>query len=213
MLNVCTNCGLYRPDKEIDPAGPDAICPECGHRHRFVYLPVMFVSGPSCAGKSTVCQLLMGRYTDAVLLDGDILWRDEFNSPKNGGVSGFFDMWLRVAKNIGQSGRPVVVFNAGATPDNVVNCVEARYFSSLHFLSMVCEAGELERRLKARPEWRGSGREPFIAQQIGFDNWIRANGQKDGRNITLVDSSVHSEDETARLVADWISGCIQESSG
>ncbi len=28
MMNVCFQCGLYRADKMIDPAGPYAICPE-----------------------------------------------------------------------------------------------------------------------------------------------------------------------------------------
>ena len=45
MFNVCDNCGLYRADKIIDPAGPYAICPECGHKHTFRYLPLLIVAG------------------------------------------------------------------------------------------------------------------------------------------------------------------------
>ena len=41
MLNICEKCGIYRADKTIDPSGPFAICPACGHRHDFRYAPAM----------------------------------------------------------------------------------------------------------------------------------------------------------------------------
>jgi hypothetical protein len=72
MFNVCYNCGLYRADKLIDPAGPYAICPECGHRHPFGQLPLFIVGGASGSGKSTLCQALTGAVTEAVLLDAEI---------------------------------------------------------------------------------------------------------------------------------------------
>jgi pimeloyl-ACP methyl ester carboxylesterase len=54
MWNICWHCGLYRADKQIDPDGPAAICPECGHRHPFRQLPLLLVSGAGGAGISTV---------------------------------------------------------------------------------------------------------------------------------------------------------------
>ena len=220
MLNVCYECGMYHADKEIvSPSLLDetrqgftqqawAVCPECGHRHRFNYLPMMFVCGPSSAGKSTVAQALMGKTTNAVLLDGDILWRNEFMSEENGGAAGFFDTWMRVAKNISMSGKPVVLFNAGAIPDNVIDNVEARYFSNIHFLALVCEDDELERRLKARPEWRGSGNPAFIQEQQRFSHWLKGNAQTDGRNIDLIDTSELSQEQTFHQVSEWIQRCV-----
>ena len=101
MFNVCDNCGTYHADKVIDPTGHYAICQDCGHKHRFALQPLMIICGPSGAGKTTVCNRLIGRFQDAVILDGDILW----------GVDNFFNTWLRMAKNIGQSGRPVVGYD------------------------------------------------------------------------------------------------------
>jgi hypothetical protein len=119
MLNTCFRCGIYRVDKIIDPDGPVAICPECGHRHRFAQLPSLIVSGASGAGKSTACQKLIGRLTQVVLLDSDILWRSEFNTPEDN-YAGIFETWLRMCKNISQSGRPVVLFGAGiGVPGNL----------------------------------------------------------------------------------------------
>ncbi|MBN1922962.1 MAG: hypothetical protein JW892_17070 [Anaerolineae bacterium] len=54
MFNTCPKCGAYRADKIIDPDRAIAICPECGHRHPFLRLPLLIVSGASGAGKSTI---------------------------------------------------------------------------------------------------------------------------------------------------------------
>jgi len=93
--------------------------PECGQRHRFLRLPLFVVSGASGTGKSAVCRYLLGNLAEVVVLDSDILWRPEFGSTGAGSPT-FCETWLRVAKNIGQSGRPVVLFgSAVGVPDNV----------------------------------------------------------------------------------------------
>ena len=50
MINLCERCGSYRADKRVDPLGPDAIRPDCVHRHRLVYSPLLIVSGASGGG-------------------------------------------------------------------------------------------------------------------------------------------------------------------
>ena len=157
MMNVCLHCGEYRADKRIDPDGPNAVCPLCGHRHPFRQLPLLVVSGASGAGKSAVLQRLAGRVDGAVLLDADILWRSEFDQPEEG-YRGFFETWLRLCKNISQSGRPVVLFGAGVgVPANLEACVERRYLADVHILALVCDDEVLAERLLSRPEWRRSG--------------------------------------------------------
>lgn len=127
MMNVCLQCGTYRADKMIDRAGPYAICPEGGYKHRFLQLPLLIVSGASGAGKSMVYHHLLSRVTQAVLLDSDILWRSEFNAP-DANYRDFFETWLRVCKNISQSGRPVVLFGAGVgVPENPLPQQQTRH--------------------------------------------------------------------------------------
>ena len=125
MFNVCANCGDYRADKNVTvPAGAAelshpvdrvhlhgearsalAICPRCGHAHPFLRLPLLLVGGASATGKTTILHELTGRFTAAVLLEADLLWLEEFSDPTEG-YPRFFETWLRLAKNIGQSGRP-----------------------------------------------------------------------------------------------------------
>ncbi len=202
MINVCARCGSYRADKRIDASGPDAICPDCGHRHRFVWSSLLIVSGASGAGKTRVCGLLTGIVTRAVLLDADILWRREFNDPASNHRD-FFETWLRVAKNIAQSRRPVVLFGAGfGVPTNIEPCVERRYFSAVHYLALTCADDELRERLHARPEWRESRNAPFVEEQSRFNAWFKS--YSGSPPIDLIDTSAVAPARTARQVDAWI---------
>jgi hypothetical protein len=204
MFNVCHHCGLYRADKLIDPSGPYAICPECGHKHPFRQLPLLIVSGASGAGKSSVCRGLLGKFDNVVMLDCDILWRSEFNRPENN-PRDFFEMWLRLAKNISQSGRPVVLFGAGmGVPENVEPCVERRYFSDSHYLALVCADEILTQRLRERPAWRGSGDQAYIDTHTQFNRWFRE-GQNGDHSISLIDTTHAPLETTIEQVKTWIS--------
>ncbi len=204
MLNVCLQCGLYRADKEIDPSGPYAICPECGHKQPFRRLPLLVISGASGTGKSTVCDRLMGRIDEVVLLEADILWQPEYTQP-NGGHRRFYETWLRVAKNISQAGRPVALVNAGmGVPENLEECVERRYFAEIHRLALTCGDGELAARLHARPQWRNCGDPAYVQAHVDYNRWFRENGDASNPPIELLDTTGVSIEATAGQVASWI---------
>ncbi len=204
MINECSKCGEYCPDKVIDPDGPFAICPVCRHKHAFQQLPLLIVSGASGTGKSTVRNILMGRTNDAVLLEGDILWRPEFDQPDEK-YRDFFETWLRVCKNISQAGRPVVIFNAGmGVPENIEQCVERRYFSEIHRLALVCENDTLAERLQNRPKWRKSGNQQYIDTHIRFNQWFKEQANQAVCAMKLIDTSSISPMETADQIEIWI---------
>jgi hypothetical protein len=203
MINVCFQCGAYRADKFVDPEGPVAICPECGFRHAFVQLPLLVVAGASGAGKSTVCNMLVGRIRRVVVLDADTLWRAEFNSPTDN-YRAFFEVWLRMCKNISQSGRPVVLFGAGfGVPQNIEPCVERRYFSSVEYLALVCSDTSLAERLERRPVWRGSRGAAQIEEQKRFNRWFKNYGVSKPA-VALLDTTDVEATETAEQVRRWI---------
>jgi len=204
MFNVCTRCGAYHADKFIDPDGPYALCPECGHAQPFRRLPLLCVGGPSGGGKSAICGVLVGQVDEAVFLEGDILWRPEFAQPADDYRS-FFEMWLRVAKNVSQSGRPVVLFGAGmGVPSNIESCVERRYFSQVHYLALVCEDEVLAARLRERPAWRNAGDPEWIPDQVHFNQWFRQHQALADPPLTLVDTTDLSVAEAAGQVDGWI---------
>jgi len=204
MMDVCFNCGIYRADKTVDPNGPYAICPECGYKHPFLQLPLLMVSGASGSGKSTVHHELIGSIKEAVVLDADLLWRTEFNQPENN-YRDFMETWLRVCRDISQSGRPVVLFGAGTgVPENIEPCVGRRYFSRIHYLALTCEDEVLTERLKSRPAWRKSSDPIFIEEHSSFNRWFKENHDKVEPAIELLDTTRIPVQETANQVASWI---------
>ncbi len=206
MFNVCEGCGALRADKTVDEAASVAVCPECGHRHAFVRAPLMLVTGASGSGKSTVSRRLASVMTDVVILDDDILWSAHFErEPQQ-----FFETWLRLCKNIAQAGRPVVLFGAGSgVPENLADCVERRYFSRLHYLALTCDDDVLAARLRARPAWRRSGGEAYVADHVSFNRWFKEHGASATPPIELVDNSAADVDATAAAVRDWIRRCLR----
>jgi predicted kinase len=208
MLNWCPNCGEYKADRTINPTGPFAICPFCGHKQLFKQLPLLTVSGASGVGKSTICGRLIGTINEAVLLDADLMWRSELNHPENN-YREFIESCLRLSKNISQSGRPVVLFGAGTgVPMNVEPCVERRYFSKVHYLALVCNNEEITRRLQARKNWRGKDNADYLVKQVEFNAWFKESGTS-LYNIDLVDTTSETVEQTADRVAVWIHKNLQ----
>ena len=201
MFNVCDACGAYRVDKTIDEAQSEAICPECGHRHRFIRSPLLLVAGASGAGKSSVLRRIQGTLREAICFDSDILWGPHF---ENDGRS-FFETWLRVCKNTAQAGKPVVLFGAGTgVPANLESCVERRYFTALHYLALTCDDAELMARLRRRPSWRNSSDDAYIAEHVAFNRWFKEQGPKASPPLELIDTTHETLEQTTSRVVSWI---------
>ena len=224
MFNVCANCGHYRVDKTItvpasaaelselavplcSQAGAKsslATCPQCGYAHPFLQLPLLLVGGASATGKSAILHELSGRFTAAVLLESDLLWLEEFEDPSDG-YRRYFETWLRMAKNIGQSGRPAALLGAGlAVPENIEQCLERRYFSQAHYLALVCDEDVLRRRLLARPAWRKSDQPEQMTAQLDFNRWLRTEGPNQTPPVTILDTTDTPVEGSARAVREWM---------
>jgi len=137
-----------------------------------------------------------------VILESDILWGAFPADPENN-YRDYRNLWLRVAKNVGQSGRPVVLCGT-ATPEQFEACPERRYFSTLHYLTMICDDQILEDRLKQRPVWRQSGSTESIKGMIQFNRWLREHASSTYPPMTLLDTSHRSISETVRDVTQWL---------
>ena len=202
MFNVCTACGLSHVEPELDGSGY-LVCSSCGDRRPFRRLPLLMVGGPAGAGKSSVGALLLGELTEAVVIESDLLWRREFNTPEDG-YNEYFRLWLRLAAHISQSGKPVVLFGAGfAVPHNSQTLPERRLFSEIHYLGLVCDDEVLTARLRARPSWRNTTDE-LIDEHVKFNHWLKEHAATTEPTVTLVDTTRAAVPVTAALVARWI---------
>lgn len=204
MFNVCPGCGEYSVDKTIDRANSMAVCKQCGHRHPFKLTQLMIVTGASGTGKTAVALELTPTLQECVCMESDILWSDEFNKPEDD-YSQYRNLWLRVAKNVAQSGRPVVLFGT-STPGQFEKCEESRYFSGISYLAFVCDELRLKERLRSRPGWRKSGSEEVLERMIGFNKWLIDNAA--ANEMTLLDTSEMTLAESAEATKAWITSQI-----
>ncbi|MBE6585292.1 MAG: hypothetical protein E7645_02050 [Ruminococcaceae bacterium] len=75
--------------------------------------------------------------------------------------------------------------------------------SSVQHIGMFCSDDEVRRRLLARPAERMCGDEKFIRSQIEYNQWIREHPSEYAFHI---DNTPYTEEETARIIADFILG-------
>ncbi|HEX8070320.1 MAG TPA: AAA family ATPase [Pyrinomonadaceae bacterium] len=203
VFNVCVSCGGTHDAPEVDETGAFLVCPLCGDRRPYQRRPLMLVGGPAGAGKSATGAALVGHVGEAVILESDLLWRREFNTPADGYLD-YMTLWLRLCAHIAQSGRPVALFGAGfAVPHNTQTLPARRLFSAIHYLALVCADDVLAARLRARPRWRDT-REEMIAEHVQFNHWLKANAATTTPPVTLIDTTKTPPAETAAAVATWI---------
>ena len=205
MFNVCPACGEYSVEKVIEAQGPYtvAICPVCHHAEPFLRFPLFILTGASGAGKSTVCRELVGLLRGkCVVLESDILWGLVPATPEDDYRS-YHSVWLRLAKNIGQCGFPVVLCGT-AVPDQFEACSERRYFSTLYYLALVCDDDDLRKRLTSRPTWRQSHTEDFVEQMVSFNRWLKGHAELTVPPLTLHDTGACDADESTTAAARWI---------
>jgi len=208
MFNVCPGCGEYDVDKIIVPEGPYAVCPRCEYQHKFIRLPLFVLSGASGVGKTATCLALAAGTRPFVVMESDILWRDEYNHPETN-YRDYRETWLRVCKNISQAGKPVILCGV-AVPAQFEQCVERRYFSEVHYLALVCADEVLASRLRSRPPWRGTAGEEQMKKQIAFNRWLKDNAPSTEPPMSLLDTTEITVDQTAEEVMRWVSECYPQ---
>ncbi|HZD43200.1 MAG TPA: hypothetical protein VE134_04005, partial [Methanomicrobiales archaeon] len=172
----------------VDSTESTVVCPGCGHEQSIRREPLLVVSGAGGTGKSAILMELQGTRDDVVMLDSDVVWREEFWND----FDWFFRTWLRLCRDIAQSGRPPVMFGAGfGVPDTLESHPQYDCFSDVHYLALVCDDDEQERRLRARPAGRHPGEfdmdETDIAEQVEFNGWLRDAASRE--DFTVLDTT------------------------
>lgn len=186
-------CG---PDTALrfDPETRIESCPGC-RAERVVppSAPLFVVTGASGVGKTTVVDALRIRLSaECEVFDTDLtlhvaalgwdVWRNT---------------WLQLASAVAANGRPSV-FCGSFAPD-VFDSLPARYLvGPIHFCLLDCSTDVLGERLRARPAWRGSGTEEFVAEH---QRWAEQLRQKVS---PCFDTGMLTVDETADGISGWV---------
>lgn len=161
--------------------------------------PLFIITGASCVGKSTLCEVLFKNEKDYIVLEGDLLWNNNYNTPEDDYCE-YRRLWMRLCANISQIGKPVVLCGC-AVPAQFENQPERGYFSAIHYLAVVCDKDILKRRMS---QGRGVTDENWIKSSLDFNNWLKENADETKPAITLLDNSALSPECAAKVADTWI---------
>jgi adenylate kinase family enzyme len=167
-------------------------------------LPLFLVSGASCVGKSTACQLLFQREQEYLVLESDLLWEERWNTPENL-YAPYRSLWMRLCANIAQGGRPVVLCGC-CVPEQLESRPERKLFSSLHYLALVCGEEALRRRVARRQVT-----DPALVQStLDFNAWLQKNAGTTDPPMGLLDTTSLTPEETAQRIHQWIRETMEQ---
>lgn len=201
---ICERCGAWLEATALDPTpmGMTILCPHCRHREPFVQDPLWWITGAPGAGKSSVLPHLRRALLDYVVFDGEAIdfWRF---TGESGDYTPLYDQWLKVGHQLALNQRPLVIV-ATALPAQLDACRCRAYFSTIHYLGLVCPPVEQERRLQARPTWRKADDATFIANACGFTRRLGELAQDDPAILTLHDTTATTPQESALTIARWV---------
>ena len=82
------------------------------------------------------------------------------------------DMWLNMALNISQAGKPVILF-MGGMPDAFMKSRFYLYFSKVTFIGLVADEEDIRERLLERPAWRACDSEAFLQSMRTYNQAIK----------------------------------------
>lgn len=192
---VCESCGEY-VEPTADKENAVRLCPNCGHGEHFRMLPLFIVTGASGSGKTTVVKRLREALPECEIFDTDEMHAKDWHQARSN--------WLKVAYQIAQSGRHTVLCGT-MMPRDVEACDHFRFFRHVYYLNLHCDDASREARLRARPSWRGSGSEAFIAEHKRFAHWLLENAASEfDPPMPTVDNTLISPAEAAGQIRDWV---------
>lgn len=187
----------------VESTGPSAArCGACGTVSTVKVLPLIAVSGPYGVGKSTTGFHLAQLLPECVVLDQDILWRDEYEGSQEA-IAEFRRTWLRLAIHLNQSGRPLVLTGT-VMPDEYESIEpERQFFTNIHYLALQLEDAELERRVLASTRHRRAA--GAVRDALWFNEWLRENASNTNPPMSLVSlAASDSPIEVATLIAERV---------
>lgn len=200
---ICPACQTPTEGAEVDPVARVLHCDLCGVVTPFELLPpLLFLTGASGAGKTTLYRTLVGNVSEALLIDGDLLWSlDRRHDDPASGYRRFRGLVLHLAERLAANGWPVLI-EGSCMPEQYETLGERWYFTKTAYLAVVCSDDELRRRLAARPTWRNSPSR--VEAMLVWNRQLREGSAPSELAIDVIDTTGRTVAESAADVHAWI---------
>ena len=200
---ICPACQTPTEGAEVDAVARVLRCDLCGAVTPFEILPpLLFLTGASGAGKTTLYRALVGNVPEALLIDADLLWSlDARHDDPATGYRRFRGLVLHLAERLGANGWPVLI-EGSCMPEQYEALGERWYFTKTAYLAVVCSDDELRRRLAARPAWRNSASR--LEEMLAWNRKLRDGKAMGDPAIDLIDTTGRTIAESAADVHAWL---------
>jgi dephospho-CoA kinase len=157
-------------------------------------VPLFIVTGSSGSGKTYVINKLR-----KILPDFDIFDIDNLREVGISDEQQIRNVWLRVARNIAESGRMTIICGTAMTWD-IEKCVDFPYFKHVYYLNLHCDDETREKRLRER-NWS----DEMIQDYKNFAKWLIENADKEYTPpMPTVDTTVTNVAEVASQIKEWV---------
>ncbi|MDR0531255.1 MAG: ATP-binding protein [Oscillospiraceae bacterium] len=168
-------------------------------------LPLFIVTGASCAGKSTACEILFREETDYIVLESDVIWNDVYDTPDDD-YRAYRQVQLRLCAHIAQAGKPVVLVS-GTTPKQQEPLPERALFCEIHYLAVVCDDDTMLDRVTSG---RNIADQAHLTSSLHFNRWLKEHAAATTPPMQLLDNTNLTPEETAKKVDAWIRAAMEE---
>lgn len=203
MIGICSQCGSYEWDKEVE--NDEIICPNCGNRWKFKKLPIFFLTGCSGIGKTTTGKELQKIASDYVIIDADMF--SNIMHPQN--EDDYYHMIAQIyhlTKNINQSGKMVVWTMAGNI-DKLYHTYGAKYFSEINVLALTTTAEEARGRMR---EGRKIEDAQWIQGSVDYNEYFRTHDSLGDTKFDSLDCTNDTPEIIAEKVLKWLNLCCNK---
>jgi broad-specificity NMP kinase len=157
-------------------------------------LPLFIVTGSSGSGKTYVINELRRILPDFDIFDIDNV--REFNITDDSQIR---NVWLRVARNIAESGRKTIICGTAMSWD-IEKCVDFPYFKHVYYLDLHCDEETRDKRLRDR-NWP----DEMIQEYKNFAKWLIENADKAyNPPMPIVDTTVTDVADVAAQIKKWV---------
>lgn len=200
---ICPACQTPTEGAEVDAVARVLRCDLCGAVTPFELLPpLLFLTGASGAGKTTLYRALVGKVREALLIDADLLWGvDPRHDDPATGYRRFRGLVLHLAERLGANGWPVLI-EGSCMPEQYETLGERWYFTKTAYLAVVCSDDELRRRLASRPAWRNSASR--LEAMLAWNRQLREADASGEPTVEVIDTTGRPIAESASEVHAWI---------
>jgi dephospho-CoA kinase len=164
-------------------------------------VPLYIVTGAKGTGKTTIIKELRKLMPEYAVFDYDDIIEFINDDLRKFDKHKLLNIWLRVARNIAESGRKTIICGI-IRPDDVEKCSDFDNFKHVYYLALHCDDQTREIRLQKRKRMT----EKKLQRNNDFAKWLIEIADKYNPPMPIIDTSKTDVTKVAQQIREWIHG-------